>query len=276
MKLASFRANGGDAFGLVEGDAVIDLSTPAVPDLKSALAAGLPRAAPPKAPRYRLDQITLLPVIPNPDKIFCVGLNYLEHREETGRAATAQPTIFTRFADTQVAEGQPLICPRESVMFDYEGELAVIIGKGGRRIAEADAFNHVAGYACYNDGSIRDWQNHTAQFTPGKNFPATGGFGPWMVTPDEIADLSAVTVTTRLNGVQVQHAAVSQMIFSIPRVIAYLSAFTVLSPGDVISTGTPGGVGAKRTPPLWMKPGDVVEVDISYVGVLRNPVVADS
>ncbi len=276
MKLVSFRSDGRDGFGVVEDGQVADLSTPATPDLKSALAAGLPAAAPKDAPRYQLSAVTLLPVIPNPAKIFCVGLNYLEHREETGRAATAHPTIFTRFADTQVADGAPLICPRESVMFDYEGELAVIIGKGGRRIAEADAFAHVAGYACYNDGSIRDWQNHTAQFTPGKNFPATGGFGPWMVTPDEIADLQGVTVTTRLNGVQVQHAAVSQMIFSIPRVIAYLSAFTTLSPGDVISTGTPGGVGARRTPPLWMKPGDLVEVDISGVGLLTNPVIADA
>ncbi len=276
MKLVSFAWKGRESFGAVVGDEIADLGSPACPDLKAALVAGLPAVVPATAPRIALSQVALLPVVPNPGKIFCVGLNYLEHREETGRAATAHPTIFTRFADTQVAHGAPLVCPRESAMFDYEGELAVIIGRGGRRISEAVAMRHVAGYACYNDGSVRDWQNHTAQFTPGKNFPGSGGFGPWMVTPDEIADLDAVTVTTRLNGQVVQHAAVDQMIFSIPRVIAYLSAFTVLSPGDVISTGTPGGVGAKRTPPLWMKPGDTVEVDISGVGVLRNPVTADA
>ncbi len=272
MKLVSFSIEGRSGFGAIEGDEIRELSSPDVPDLKTALAVGLPAGS---VRTLRLADITLAPPIPNPGKIFCVGLNYVEHREETGRAATAHPTIFTRFADTQVAHGAPLIVPRESEKFDFEGELAVIIGKPGRRISEADALSHVAGYACYNDGSVRDWQNHTAQFTPGKNFPGTGGFGPWMVTADELPDPAVMSVTTRLNGQVVQHAPVSDMIFPIPKVIAYLSAFTMLSPGDVISTGTPGGVGAKRNPPLWMKPGDVVEVDISGIGVLRNPVIAD-
>ena len=272
MKLVSFSFEGRTGFGVLQGGEIRELTSPAVPDLKTALEVGLPTSA---ARALRLDEVTLAPPIPNPGKIFCVGLNYVEHREETGRAATAHPTIFTRFADTQVAHGAPLIVPRESEKFDFEGELAVIIGKPGRRIAEADALSHVAGYACYNDGSVRGWQNHTAQFTPGKNFPGTGGFGPWMVTADELPDPTVMSVTTRLNGQVVQHAPVSDMIFPIPVVIAYLSAFTQLSPGDVISTGTPGGVGAKRVPPLWMKPGDVAEVEISGIGILRNPVAAD-
>ena len=275
MKLVSFTHGGRAGFDALQGDQVEVLSTSGAPDLKSALAAGLARTGSGQG-RIALADVILAPPIPNPGKIFCVGLNYLEHREETGRSATAHPTIFTRFADTQTPHGAPLICPRESGKFDYEGELAVIIGKPGRRIAEKDALSHVAGYACYNDGSVRDWQNHTAQFTPGKNFPATGGFGPWMVTADELPDPTVMSATTRLNGQVVQHASCADMIFSIPRVIAYISAFTPLSPGDVISTGTPGGVGARRDPPRWMKPGDVVEVDIAGVGVLTNPVVADA
>ena len=157
--------------------------------------------------------------------------------------------------------------------FDYEGELAVIIGKPGRYIAKADALKHIAGYACYNDGSIRDWQMHTHQFIPGKNFPQSGSYGPWMVTADEIADPSKLTLITRLNGQELQRTGTDLMIFPIPELIEYISGFTTLNPGDVIATGTPGGVGFKRKPPLYMKAGDVVEVDISSVGVLRNPIV---
>jgi 2-keto-4-pentenoate hydratase/2-oxohepta-3-ene-1,7-dioic acid hydratase in catechol pathway len=272
MKLVSFLHAGKPGFGRIDGEDVVDLSSAALPDLKAALEKGL-QALPSSGPRLALSTVTLLPPIPNPDKIFCVGINYADHREETGRAASDYPTIFTRFADTQVGHGQRLIAPKASAKFDYEGELAVIIGKAGRAIAEADALNHVAGYACYNDGSIRDWQNHTSQFTPGKNFPGTGGFGPWMVTADEAPPVSEMTVTTRLNGQVLQNASCSLLIFNVAQCIAYISAFTELRPGDVISTGTPGGVGAKRTPPLWMKAGDVAEVEISGVGTLRNAVV---
>jgi 2-keto-4-pentenoate hydratase/2-oxohepta-3-ene-1,7-dioic acid hydratase in catechol pathway len=273
MKLISFRHGGQDDYGPLENGQVTALRSTAAPDLKSAIAQGLPLTAPSGAPVFKLEAVELLPPIPNPGKIFCVGINYEEHRNETGRAASAYPTIFTRFADTQVPDGAAMIRPKASVQFDYEGELAVIIGKPGRHIAEADALSHVAGYACYNDGSIRDWQNHTTQFTPGKNFPGTGGFGPYMATADEIPDPQALSVTTRLNGEVVQHSGCDLMIFSVARVIAYLSTFTQLNPGDIISTGTPGGVGAKRVPPLWMKAGDRVEVEISGVGTLRNPVV---
>jgi 2-keto-4-pentenoate hydratase/2-oxohepta-3-ene-1,7-dioic acid hydratase in catechol pathway len=275
MKLVSFTHHGKAGFGRVDGDDVIDLSSAVLPDLKAALAEGL-SLLPASGPRLSLSAVTLLPPIPNPDKIFCIGINYVDHRAETGRAASDYPTIFTRFADTQVADGHPLIRPRASEKFDYEGELAVIIGRAGRAIREADALYHVAGYACYNDGSIRDWQNHTSQFTPGKNFPGTGGFGPWMVTADEAPPVDEMTLTTRLNGQVVQHASCSLLIFNVAQCIAYISAFTELRPGDVISTGTPGGVGAKRTPPLWMKDGDQVEVEIAGVGILRNLVVAEA
>jgi len=175
-----------------------------------------------------------------------------------------------------VGHKRAIIRPRVSDKLDYEGELAVIIGRDGRHIAEADAFAHVAGYSCFNEGSVRDWQRHALQFTPGKNFPATGGFGPWLVTTDDIADLRAATITTRLNDVVMQNATLGDMIFSVPQLIAYISTFTPLAPGDVICTGTPGGVGAKRNPPVFMKPGDVVEVEIAGIGTLINTIADEA
>jgi 2-keto-4-pentenoate hydratase/2-oxohepta-3-ene-1,7-dioic acid hydratase in catechol pathway len=278
MKLASFRIGGTATWGLVEGDAVADLGAllgGRLPDLKSAIAAGaladLPREAA-AAPRHALDGIEWLPVIPNPDKILCVGLNYEMHRKETGRSEVGHPTIFARYANSQIGHAADIIRPRASTSLDFEGELAVIIGRPGRHIAPGEAFAHVAGYSCYNDGSVRDWQYHTHQFTPGKNFPGTGAFGPWMVTPDELGALDALRLQTRVNGEVVQDAQLGQMIFDIPRQIEYCSGFTRLEAGDVIATGTPGGVGAKRIPPLWLKPGDRVEVEIDRVGLLRNGV----
>lgn len=278
MKYVSFRQNGKPGYGALIDGRIADLSSiPGAPvDLRSAIASGrLAQINPDAQPTLRLAEVELLPVIPNPAKILCVGLNYETHRAEAGRSATEHPSIFTRFADTLLGANDPIVVPKVSSMLDYEGELAVIIGKGGRRIPESEAMEHVAGYACFNDASIRDWQWHTAQFTAGKNFPATAPFGPWLVTPQEIADVGEITITTRLNGEQVQRAKVSEMIFSIPRIIAYISQFTPLSSGDVIATGTPGGVGAKRQPPLWMKPGDTVEVDISGVGQLVSRIVSE-
>jgi 2-keto-4-pentenoate hydratase/2-oxohepta-3-ene-1,7-dioic acid hydratase in catechol pathway len=282
MKLASFVIGESPCFGLIEGDRVYNLSAiyTDAPDLKSLLA-NLPDSAVLKenlenTPCFLLDEVQLLPVIPNPEKIICVGLNYESHRLETGMPEMDHPVLFTRFSSTQVAHGAPIIRPNVSEKLDFEGELAVIIGRGGRHITRENAFQHVAGYACYNDASIRDWQMHTRQFTPGKNFDDTGAFGPWMVTPDEITDMGSQTVTTRLNGEQVQHAPFSDLIFDIPALIEYISTFCTLVAGDVIVTGTPGGVGVKRKPRLYMKPGDVVEVEISGVGVLRNPIVKES
>jgi 2-keto-4-pentenoate hydratase/2-oxohepta-3-ene-1,7-dioic acid hydratase in catechol pathway len=281
MRLTSFEVSGRASYGIVIGDGVVDVGRrlgKKHPDLKSLLANGAideAAAFAAEPPDHRLDAIRFLPVIPNPGKIVCAGLNYHEHRIEVGRDNTEQPTLFLRVADSQQGHDQPLMRPRESEQFDYEAEIAVIIGKAGRRIGESDAWSHVAGYACYNDGSVRDWQRHTTQWIPGKNFSRTGGFGPWMVTADEIAPGTVMTLTCRLNGQVMQQADTSMMIFSIPRLIAYASMFTTLEPGDVIVTGTPGGVGARRKPPVWMKAGDVCEVEVDRIGVLRNPVAND-
>jgi 2-keto-4-pentenoate hydratase/2-oxohepta-3-ene-1,7-dioic acid hydratase in catechol pathway len=251
------------------------LTRPAIPDLRGALAAGaetfMHLAS--SAPRHAISEVEWLPPIPNPDKILCVGLNYHSHRQETGREVVDHPTIFIRLAGSQIGHQAPLLRPLASEQFDYEGELAVIVGRPGRRIEAAKAKDHIAGFACYNDASVRDWQRHTSQFTPGKNFPGTGAFGPWLTTPDEISDLEAQTLTTRLNGTIVQQAALGEMIFSIAQIIEYCSAFTSLDVGDVIATGTPGGVGFKRQPPLFLKRGDTVEVEIGGVGRLINGVV---
>lgn len=226
---------------------------------------------------YNLDEISFLPLIPNPSKILCVGLNYKSHREETGLGkGSTYPVIFTRFSDTLIAQGEPIILPSASSKLDYEGELALVIGKAGRAISEKDAFDHIAGYSCFNDASVRDWQRHASQYTPGKNFPATGGFGPYLVTPDEIDNLQEQHVSTRLNGETVQDQPISDLIFPIPYLINYISTFTPLHPGDVIVTGTPGGVGAARKPPLWMRSGDTVEVTIGQIGTLSNTVIAET
>lgn len=279
MRLVTFEYHGRQSYGVVIGDSIVDAGphlADRAPDLRSAIAGNLlpeiAEIARQAQPEYALADVKFLPVIPNPGKILCVGLNYETHRLETGRAESSYPAIFTRFADTQVGHEGLILRPSVSQQLDYEGELAVIMGKSCRAVDEAQAMEYVAGYACYNDASIRDWQRHTHQFTPGKNFPSTGGFGPWMVTADEPGDVTTLTITTRLNGQEMQRSTTDLLIFPVPTLIAYISAFTPLSPGDVICTGTPGGVGYKREPPLFMKPGDVVEVEISRVGILRNHV----
>lgn len=280
MRLASAIHNGRPTYGIVAGDRLVDLGKligPQYPDLKALIAAGpaLLSQLRDHAAEIPLDQLTFLPVIPNPDKIFCVGLNYRSHVAETGRAESEKPAIFIRFAASQIGHGQPMLCPKVSTQFDYEGELALVIGKRGRYIARDKALDYVAGYSCYNDGSLRDWQRHTHQWTPGKNFPATGAFGPWLVTADEIPDPTKLMLETRLNGETVQSSSLDLLIFSIPEIIEYVSAWSELVPGDVIVTGTPGGVGFKRNPPLFMKPGDITEVEISGIGTLKNPIEAE-
>ena len=283
MKLASFRYLGVASYGVVDGDSVIDLAPLASEvgnTLKQAIAGGkfarIAEWVATVTQRIALDQVEFLAVIPDPAKILCVGINYLSHVKETGREVPKHPMIFTRFADSQVAHGQPIIRPTASEKLDFEGELAVIIGRTARHVKEENAYDYVAGYSCYNDGSVRDWQKHSIQFIPGKNFPSTGGFGPWMVTADELGDPSQLTLVTRLNGNIVQEAKTDDFIFSIPKLIEYCSTFTELQPGDVIITGTTGGVGAFREPPLWMKHGDVVEVEISKIGTLHNRVVDET
>ncbi|MBL8377875.1 MAG: fumarylacetoacetate hydrolase family protein [Burkholderiales bacterium] len=245
-------------------------------DLKTVIAAGrleeLRQAALERGPVVEAAAVRMLPVIPNPGKVFCVGLNYKTHVAETKRADSEYPSIFVRFADSLAAHGDLLPRPAFSTRFDFEGELALIVGKGGRNIAESDALGAIAGYACFNDVSVRDWQRHTHQWTPGKNFPGTGPLGPALVARADAPDVNAMTLTTRLNGQVMQHADVADLIFTIPVIVAYLSRFTPLSPGDVIATGTPGGVGDRRDPPIYMKEGDVIEVEITGLGVLRNTV----
>lgn len=282
MKLLSFERQGLASWGLLSEDGrIIDgqpLTQGRYRSLRAALQAqALPdiaRAARGRAADLSLEDVQLLPVIPDPGKILCVGLNYEDHRRETNREPTGEPTLFLRVATSQVGHGQAIRCPAESHKLDYEGEIAVVIGKGGRRISQEDAYAHIAGYAPYNDASVRDWQQHTSQWTPGKNFDATGAFGPWMTTRDEVPDGADLSLSTRLNGEVVQHATTAQLIFSIPRLIQYISRFATLEPGDVIVTGTPGGVGFKRNPPLFMKDGDIVEVDVGSVGCLSNRVLA--
>lgn len=269
------RPDGTPSFGRLEADRIADLGAPgAAAFLKDHLTDDL--ATLNAGTRYALADVTLLPVIPNPEKILCVGLNYATHVAETGREQKEHPAIFTRWADTLIADGDALVRPRETTRFDYEGELAVIIGKGGRRIARDAAFDHIAGYSVFNDGSARDWQRHNIQFTPGKNYPATGAFGPALVLRDAIPDLASQRVQTRVNGQLVQDQPISDMIWDIATVIEYCSTFTSLAPGDVIVTGTPGGVGDKRNPPLYLKGGDTVEVSVGTVGTLTNPVVDEA
>ncbi len=279
MKFASFIVQGRTTYGVVEGTQVIDLESVKATfgtDLKQAIVINrlgeLTPAVLAPLPRVALADVTFLPVIENTGKVLCIGINYATHVRETGREMPTYPMIFTRFADSQVAHLQPIIRPKASHKLDFEGELAVVIGKTARHVKAADALEYVAGYACYNDGSVRDWQKHTIQFVPGKNFPCTGGFGPWLVTCDEIGDPQDLELTTRLNGQVMQHTRTSDMIFDVRHLIEYCSTFTELAPGDVIVSGTTGGVGAFREPPVWMKPGDTVEVEISGIGILRNSI----
>jgi len=208
-------------------------------------------------------------------KILCVGVNYRPHIEEMGREMPDYPVVFTRFASSLVGPDEPVIRPRVSEQFDFEGELAVVIGKAARHVRQDEAFDCVAGYCCFLDGSVRDWQRHTGQFTAGKNFDRSGAIGP-MVSSADVVDPAALELTTRVNGEVMQQGRVADLVFDIPRLIEYCSTFTELQPGDIIATGTPGGVGAARTPPVWLKDGDLIEVDIPGIGVLRNPVRDES
>jgi len=276
MRYVSFRRpNGTASVGRIEGDTIVELANAAVPSLKAALIEGS-LATLADGASFAAADVVLLPVIPDPAKILCVGLNYAEHVKETGREQKAHPAIFVRYADSLVADGQPMVKPTVTERFDYEGELAIIIGKPCHKVVAVDAMAYVAGYSAFNDGSARDWQRHNIQFTPGKTFPGTGGFGPALVTADEIDDLGALRVQTRLNGELVQDQPVADMIWDIPKVIEYVSAFKPLAPGDVIATGTPGGVGDKRTPPLYMNAGDKVEVSIGTIGTLTNRIIDEA
>ena len=284
MKLLSFSISGRESWGAVAGDSVVDLgrALPQYPTLAdfvgSADFARRDALVAAEKPAPKLPDISFLPVIPRPEKIVCAVRNYLDHHNEAvafgmKREITEFPPIFLRVWRSQVAHNAPVIRPKVSDNLDWEGELAVVIGQGGRHIPEARAFEHVAGYSIYNDVSVRDWQRHAQQIASGKNFVGTGPFGLWLVTPDEIGDPTRLKLETRVNGKVEQKSDTSMLIFSIPRLINYCSTIFDLAPGDVIATGTPAGVGFTRKPPVFLKPGDIVEVEIENIGVLRNPVV---
>jgi len=273
MRLVSFRQAGVAKFGAVADGGIVDLSS-RWPSLREAIAAkamGELAAAAKRPADLKFDDVELDPVIPDPAKILCVGLNYSSHVGEMGRELPTAPSVFSRFSDTLVATGGSIVRPRASIALDFEGELAVVIGERCRHVPRASALSVVAGYTCFLDGSVRDFQKHST--TAGKNFPATGPLGPWLVTSDVIADPQRLELTTRLNGKVVQHDTTDHMIFDVATIIEYLSTVTWLEPGDIIATGTPDGVGAGRKPPLWMKGGDKVEVEISGIGILGVNVV---
>lgn len=279
MKLMSFTYQGNTSYGAIRDGKVIDLGVALgghALDLKSLIKNNLldvaAKVIAESTATISLDQVNFLPVIPNPGKIICVGLNYLEHVREGGRDVTESPALFLRTQESQTGHKEKIVLPHESSQLDYEGEIAIVIGKGGRRIKQEDAWLHIAGYSCYNDGSVRDWQMSTSQWTAGKNFWRTASFGPWMITADEIEPNQRMTLTTRLNGQEVQRATTDMMIHTIPEQIAYISTFMPLAPGDVIVTGTPGGVGYRRDPKVFIQHNDIVEVEVDLIGTLRNTV----
>jgi 2-keto-4-pentenoate hydratase/2-oxohepta-3-ene-1,7-dioic acid hydratase in catechol pathway len=284
MKLLSFSIGSRESWGALAGDSIIDLgkALPQYATLMDFIAspdyAKRDSIVAANNPSVKLAEIAYLPVITRPEKIICAVRNYLDHHKEAvahgmKREITAFPPIFLRVWRSQVGHDAPVIRPKVSTHLDWEGELAVIIGKQGRHIPESDAWHYVAGYSIYNDVSVRDYQQHAQQIAAGKNFIGTGPFGPWMVTPDELPDPTKLKLETRLNGTVMQSSDTSHLIFSIPRLINYSSEIFDLVPGDVIVTGTPAGVGFTRKPPIFMKAGDVVEVEIEKIGVLRNAVV---
>lgn len=285
MKLLTYSVAGHQSFGAVIDGRVIDgpallgnraetLRQLLELDLLSELRDLLPAAT----VSHRLDSVEFLPPVPDPGKILCVGVNYQSHRDETGQGQKPEyPTIFTRFADTQVGHEQPVRHPSNTSQLDYEGEVAVIIGRAVDPDADDEGLlASIAGLACYNDVSARDWQLHNSQWIPGKNFAGVGSFGPWLVTFDEFADLGSVRLTTRINGELLQDATLKDLIFDFKEILRYVAGFTPLAPGDVIATGTPGGVGLVAEPPRFLHPGDVMEIEVTGVGTLRNTVAADS
>jgi 2-keto-4-pentenoate hydratase/2-oxohepta-3-ene-1,7-dioic acid hydratase in catechol pathway len=279
MNYASFVAtDGSPTWGIIEDGQAYDLG-PSGANLARTLRAAVEqgifgtvgeefRSAPARAEA----DIEFLPAVTDPGKIICIGVNYRSHQEESGKTEQKAPTIFTRFADSQMGHLQPAQMPATTTKFDYEGEMALVIGKEAFHVAEEDAFSYVAGYAAYNDLSVRDWQLAASQWIPGKNFPGTGGFGPYLVPAADLGDVNELTLETRVNGDIRQKASVSDLYFTIPQLIAYVTGFTKLSPGDVIVTGTPGGVGLFMEPSGLLSEGDVVEVEITGLGTLANTV----
>jgi 2-keto-4-pentenoate hydratase/2-oxohepta-3-ene-1,7-dioic acid hydratase in catechol pathway len=280
MKLVSYKKDGKASYGIVKDGSVIDVGArlgAKYADLGAVIAGralGEVQQRDAEKPDVKLADIEYLPTIPHPGKIVCIGYNYRAHVAETGAKLPEYPSVFLKMMSAVVGHEQPIVAPKISGDFDYEGELAVVIGGGGRHIPEADAMRYVVGYTIMDDGSVRDWQRQN--LIAGKNFPNSGSMGPWMTTADEIPDHRQLVLTTRVNGEERQRSGVDKLIFDIPKLIAYVSSFTRLEPGDVISTGTPEGVAWSRKPPLWLKPGDVLEIEVSKIGTLRNRVISEA
>ena len=288
MRLISYDNNGRAAIGVVRNaDEFVDLGSTGLSfstDMTELLAApgGLAavKTAFDKAAAHSvrpLAGIRYLPVVPRPPKIICLGLNYADHAKEGGHAKPEYPSFFMRGATSQIGHKEPIVRPRASSKLDYEAELAVIVGARARHLTRDNALSCVAGYSCYNDGSIRDFQRKTNQWTIGKNFDATGGFGPWLITPDELpAGAAGLRIQSRLNGKVMQDANTKDFLFDVAEALTIITECVTLEPGDVIITGTPAGVGYARTPPVWMAPGDVCEIDIEGVGVLSNTIADEA
>jgi 2-keto-4-pentenoate hydratase/2-oxohepta-3-ene-1,7-dioic acid hydratase in catechol pathway len=277
IKFVSYEYDHGPSFGAVVGNDIVDLSD-AGPSLRAVLASGpvsnLEAVVAQRKPTVALDHVVLLQVVPDAGRIICVGRNYAEHAKELGNQVAARPVLFMRTTQSLVGHRQSIVCPIASREYDYEGELAVVIGRGGRHIPPERSLSHVAGYTCFLDGSVRDFQKDS--FTAGKNFDSSGACGPWLVPAAGVPDPQNLMLTTRVNGEVMQRASTAEMIHSVAALISYISVFTHLEAGDVIATGTPAGVGAGRTPPRWLAPGDRVEVEIETIGVLANTVISES
>jgi 2-keto-4-pentenoate hydratase/2-oxohepta-3-ene-1,7-dioic acid hydratase in catechol pathway len=280
MRFTTYRRDGAEQLAVVDGEAAIDLPF----DLRSALRAGTDviaagRAAiASNAPRRVLASLAFAPLVPEPGKVVCLGLNYYDHAKEGGREKPEYPWFFLRAASSLMGHGAPGVVPKVSGKFDYEAELAVVIGtRVPRHVSQADALRHVFGYSCFNDMSVRDYQKRTPQWTIGKNFDATGAFGPLLVSADELEPgATGLRIRSRLNGQTMQDANTNDMIWGVAETIHLLADCMTLEPGDVIIMGTPAGVGQARNPPVWMKPGDTVEIEIDRLGILRNPIVAEA
>ena len=284
MKLISYRKDDHAHFGVLDGEGIFELTHrfPGINDLAGFLAdpsllqEAQQQLVQSAQPDYSLASVALEPVIPNPGKVICVGINYVAHAAEAGRAVGEYPVIFQRFAETLLPHGEALVRPRVSEQFDFEAELAVVIGKGGAHIDPANAMEHVAGYTCFNDASVRDWQFHTHQYGMGKTFRKTGALGPWLIPASDIANYRELVVRGVLNGEQVQEGTLAELAFDIPQLIAYVSKALPWNPGDILATGTPSGIGFKRKPPIFLKPGDVFEVVITQIGTLSNTVIDEA
>jgi len=281
MKIASALHDGITIFGVVKGNSISVLSNSfaspqaLVAEVHTASGRSRVESMAATATTIDLSDVTLLPPVPLARRILCVGTNYADHIAESDRVSEAppHPVIFTRFPSSLVGHGEHLERSRASTSYDYEGELAIIIGQSTRYATRENALGAIAGYACFMDGTMRDFQRHTSQFVPGKSFDRSGACGPWMVTADEIDDPYALTLTTRVDGEIVQQASTSLLIHDLEAIVSYCSTFTTLEPGDIIATGTPGGVGYVKEPPLWLEPGREVSVDVTGVGTLVNTVI---